>query len=91
MSDPERNAAATAPVGADELRNFAGSFATGVVVLTTTGEDGTLYGLTMNAVSSLCLEPPLFLACVARASATLPPLLESGAFALNILATQARK
>ena len=86
MSDPERNAAATAPVGADELRNFAGSFATGVVVLTTTVEDGTLYVLTMNAVSCVCLDPPLFLACVDKRSATLPPLLESGAFALNILA-----
>ena len=84
--DGDGNAAAMAPLGVDELRKFAGSFATGVVVLTTTGEDGTLYGLTMNAVSSLCLEPPLFLACVAKESATLPPLLDSGAFALNILA-----
>ena len=90
MSDADRdgdeNAATMAPVGADELRKFAGSFATGVVVLTTTDEDGALYGLTMNAVSSLCLEPPLFLACVAKESATLAPLLKTGAFALNILA-----
>ena len=86
MGDTDRNAAAIAPIGVDELRNFAGSFATGVVVLTTYGEDGILYGLTMNAVSSVCVEPPLFLACVARGAATLAPLLKTGAFALNILA-----
>jgi flavin reductase (DIM6/NTAB) family NADH-FMN oxidoreductase RutF len=86
VSDTDANAAAVAPIGVDELRKFAGSFATGVVVLTTYGKDGALYGLTMNAVSSVCLEPPLFLACVARGSATLEPVLETGAFALNILA-----
>ena len=86
MSDTDGNAGAIAPIGVDELRKFAGSFATGVVVLTTYGKDGALYGLTMNAVSSVCLEPPLFLACVARGAATLAPLLETGAFALNILA-----
>ena len=91
MSEAERNAAGAvsktiAPISVDELRKFAGNFATGVVVLTTYGRDGTLYGLTMNAISSVCLEPPLFLACVARGSATLEPLLETGAFALNILA-----
>jgi flavin reductase (DIM6/NTAB) family NADH-FMN oxidoreductase RutF len=86
VSDTDGNAALIAPIGVDELRKFAGSFATGVVVLTSYGKDGTLYGLTMNAVSSVCLEPPLFLACVAKGSATLEPLLETGAFALNILA-----
>lgn len=86
MSDGDGNAAAMAPVGVDELRNFAGNFASGVVVLTTTGKDGIPYGLTMNAVSCVSLDPPLFLACVDKESATLAPLLASGAFALNILA-----
>lgn len=86
MSDADQNAAAMAPIGADELRKFAGNFATGVVVLTTHGADGVFYGLTMNAVSCVCLEPPLFLACVDSGSMTLAPLLETGVFALNILA-----
>lgn len=86
MSDTEENADAGASVGVDDLRKFAGSFATGVVVLTACGKDGALYGLTMNAVSCVCLDPPLFLACVDRGSTTLAPLLESGVFALNILA-----
>jgi flavin reductase (DIM6/NTAB) family NADH-FMN oxidoreductase RutF len=74
------------PISSDDLRAFASSFATGVVVLTTRGRDGSLYGLTMNAVSCVCLDPPIFLACVDKNSATLAPLLETGAFALNILA-----
>lgn len=85
MSQGDQNAAQST-IGKDELRDFAGSFATGVVVLTTTGRDGSLFGLTMNAVSCVCLEPPTFLACVDKGSATLAPLLETGAFALNILA-----
>lgn len=86
MSDAEENAAVGEPVDAEDLRKFAGSFATGVVVLTTCGKDGALYGLTMNAVSCVCLDPPLFLACVDRGSTTLAPILDSGVFALNILA-----
>ncbi len=86
MNGGDQDGAALAPISTDDLRAFAGSFATGVVVLTTRGPDGVLYGLTMNAVSSVCLDPPLFLACVAKSSATLAPLLETGAFALNILA-----
>ncbi len=86
MSEPDGDSIDNSAINVDELRKFAGSFATGVVVLTTQGADGGLYGLTMNAVSSVCLEPPLFLACVAKESTTLAPLLDTGAFALNILA-----
>lgn len=69
-----------------DLRGFAGSFATGVTILTTIDGDGQDYGLTMNAVTCVCLEPPLFLACVDKDSATLNALMKSRVFALNILA-----
>lgn len=80
------NSDSVRPVEALALRTFAGHFATGVTVLTTRDKAGKRYGLTMNAVSCVCLDPPLFLACVDRKSATLAPLLETGVFALNILA-----
>lgn len=80
------NPADAQPVEPVELRTFAGHFATGITVLTTRDAAGKLYGLTMNAVSCVCLEPPLFLACVDKKSATLPAIEASGAFALNILA-----
>lgn len=85
MTNEDQNGADFEPLSAEDLRKFSGSFTTGVVVLTTRGKDGALYGLTMNAVSCVCLEPPLFLACVDSGSATLARLMETGTFALNIL------
>jgi flavin reductase (DIM6/NTAB) family NADH-FMN oxidoreductase RutF len=73
-------------IEAADLRNFAGHFATGVTVITTRAPDGTLCGLTMNAISCVSLAPPMFLICVDEKAATLKPLLESGVFAINILA-----
>jgi flavin reductase (DIM6/NTAB) family NADH-FMN oxidoreductase RutF len=68
------------------IRQFASCFATGVAVITTTDKAGKLYGLTMNAITSLSLDPPLFLICVDKRSNTLAPMLESKGFAINILA-----
>jgi len=68
------------------LRQFASCFATGVAVITTCDKAGKPYGLTMNAISSVSLDPPLFLICVDKKSNTLAPILESKAFAINILA-----
>lgn len=68
------------------LRQFASCFATGVAVITTCDKAGKPFGLTMNAISSVSLDPPLFLICVDKKSNTLAPILESRAFAVNILA-----
>jgi flavin reductase (DIM6/NTAB) family NADH-FMN oxidoreductase RutF len=68
------------------IRQFASCFATGVAVITTKDKAGKLYGLTMNAITSLSLDPPLFLICVDKRSNTLAPMLESKGFAINILA-----
>lgn len=69
-----------------ELRHFAGRFATGVTVITTRDKDGNFYGLTMNAVSCVTLTPPTFMICVDEKANSLKPILESGVFAINILA-----
>lgn len=68
------------------LRPFAGRFATGVMVVTTKDKDDGYYGLTMNAVSCVCLDPPTFLICIDKTANSLAPLMESRVFALNILA-----
>lgn len=68
------------------IRQFASCFATGVAVITTADRAGKPYGLTMNAITSLSLDPALFLICVDKRSNTLPPMLESMGFAINILA-----
>ena len=69
-----------------DLRSFAGQFATGVAVVTTRGPDGELAGVTINAVTSLSLTPPLFLICLDHKSNTLGAVLSSGKFALHFLA-----
>lgn len=69
-----------------ELRLFAGHFASGVTVISTRDKEGRFYGLTMNAVSCVSLNPPLFLICVDQKANSLKPLLDSGVFAINILA-----
>ncbi|MGR8921628.1 MAG: flavin reductase family protein [Gammaproteobacteria bacterium] len=74
----------TAP-SADDFRRACGLWATGVSIVTTAGADGTPYGLTMNAVSSLSLDPPMFLVCVDLNSDTLAPMLESRVYCVNVL------
>lgn len=61
-----------------------GHFATGVTVVTGRDEEGA-FGLTVNAVSAVSLEPTLVLVCLAWSSASLDRILESGAFAVNVL------
>ncbi|MBV9747300.1 MAG: flavin reductase family protein [Acetobacteraceae bacterium] len=67
------------------FRRVAGSWATGVAVITTIDADGRPFGLTMNAVSSLSLEPPQFLICVDRRADSLPVLEQSRLFCINLL------
>ena len=51
-----------------ELRNALGVFLTGVTVVSTCQQDGTPRGFTANSFTSVSLEPPLVLICVAKAA-----------------------
>ena len=51
---------------------------------------GAPVGTTANAISSVSLDPPLMLACLARSSETLAAIRASGRFAVNILAAEQR-
>ena len=61
-----------------DLRGVLGQFATGVTVLTAGGENG--HGMTANAFTSLSLDPPLVLCCVARAARMHAAVLATGSF-----------
>ena len=78
---------ATSSSGVDTrlYRDVCGCFATGVTVVTTADESGGR-GLTANAISSLSLEPALFLVCVDLRATSYPILEQAGHFAINILA-----
>ncbi len=59
-------------------------FASGVTVVTTAHE-GRRFGLTASAFTSLSLEPPLVLVCLARKTPTHGVIEKSGVFAVNVL------
>jgi len=69
----------------EEFRKACGYWASGVSIITTRDTDGRPYGLTMNAVTSLSLDPPMFVICVDNRSDTLEPLKRSGVFCINVL------
>jgi 3,4-dihydroxy-2-butanone 4-phosphate synthase len=72
------------------MRNVMGHFATGVSVVTARDGEGAPVGTTANAISSVSLDPPLLLACLARSSETLAAVRAEGRFAVNILAADQR-
>jgi 3,4-dihydroxy-2-butanone 4-phosphate synthase len=72
------------------MRDVMGHFATGVSVVTARDAEGAPIGTTANAISSVSLDPPLLLACLARSSETLAAIRERGRFAVNVLAADQR-
>ncbi|HEY7596962.1 MAG TPA: flavin reductase family protein [Actinophytocola sp.] len=76
-------AATPSPKG---LRDVMSSFATGVTVLTAGGEHG--HGMTANAFSSVSLDPPMVLCCIARTAQMHEAILRSRHFAVNVLSAE---
>ena len=68
----------------NDFRSTVGSFATGVTVVTTRGEEHA-YGMTANAFSSVSLAPPLVLVCVIAGSEGSRHIQRNRCFAVNIL------
>jgi flavin reductase (DIM6/NTAB) family NADH-FMN oxidoreductase RutF len=68
------------------LRNAFGAFATGVTVITTRQPDGTPRGFTANSFTSVSLDPPLLLVCVAKTARSADVFANAAHFAVNILA-----
>ena len=69
-----------------DFRDAVGRFASGVTVVTTAGPDGP-HGVTVNAFSSLSLDPPMVLVCLGTAGRSAGIIAAAGHFAVNILAT----
>ena len=68
------------------LRNAFGAFATGVTIVTTRQPDGTPRGFTANSFSSVSLDPPLLLVCLAKTAHSADVFRAAPHFAVNILA-----
>jgi 3-hydroxy-9,10-secoandrosta-1,3,5(10)-triene-9,17-dione monooxygenase reductase component len=69
---------------AAEFRRTLGQFATGVTIITAI-DDGEPAGVAANSFTSVSLDPPLVLFCVARTSTTWPRIERARKFAVNVL------
>ena len=75
------------PVDPQAFKQAMSQFASGVTVVTTVHE-GKRYGITASSFSSLSLDPPLVLVCLARKTKAHGVVEKSGVFAVNVLAAQ---
>ena len=67
------------------LRDALGCFGTGVTVVTTLDQAGQPVGLTANSFTSVSLDPPLLLVCLARSAGSLPAFQAGENFGVNVL------
>jgi len=67
------------------FRQLCGRFPTGVVVLTTTADDGRPVGMTANSFTSVSLDPPLVSINVDHHAAMHRHMARAERFALNVL------
>lgn len=67
------------------FRDALGCFATGVTVVTAMCPDGSPIGLTANSFTSVSLDPPMLLVCIANSAGSAPFLRDAERFAVNVL------
>ncbi len=67
------------------LRGVMGCFPTGVTVVAALDPNGSPFGLTVNAFTSVSLDPPLVLVCIDRRASSHDLLLSAARFTVNIL------
>ncbi|MEV5346817.1 flavin reductase family protein [Streptomyces achromogenes] len=71
------------PLASSSLRDAMACFATGVIVLSVGGED--IHGMTANAFTSVSLDPPTVLCCVARDAVMHKALTSQRRFGISVL------
>jgi len=77
--------AASGPDDLRALRDAFGAFVTGVTVVTALDHARAPFGFTANSFTSVSLDPPLVLVCLARSSANLGVFEAAPGFAVNVL------
>lgn len=71
-----------------DLRQILGKFLTGVTVVTTIDQHDVPVGFTANSFTSVSLDPPLVLVCIAKSAGLSAVFRRASAFAINILSTE---
>lgn len=80
---PTLNQVAT--VTEQDFRQALRHFASGVTVITTKDDAGTIHGMTATAFSSLSLTPPLILVAIARNTRCHAMIVTTGRFGVSVL------
>lgn len=74
----------------DGFKDALSCWCSGVSVVTTRGNGGLMYGLTVSSFSSLSLDPPLILVCIDSRNRFKDMVRESAGFAVSILDARQR-
>lgn len=77
--------ATTRAFDAAHFRKALSQFATGVTVITTRLDDGTLLGLTASSFNSVSLSPPLVLWSLSEQASSMPVFSGNSHYVINIL------
>ena len=72
------------------LRDALGTFATGVTIVTALSPPGEPVGFTANSFTSVSLDPPLILVCIAKSAAGYAIYNAASSFCVNILSDHQR-
>lgn len=72
----------------DLFRQAMTRFASGVTIVTTADAAGTWWGFTASAFSSLSLDPPLILVCLAASADSHPAFTSTAGFIVNVLGSE---
>lgn len=67
------------------FRDALGCFATGITVITAMTPEGAPVGLTANSFTSVSLDPPLLLVCIANSVSSAEVMRAAPRFAVNVL------
>ncbi|MBV8914891.1 MAG: alpha/beta fold hydrolase, partial [Acetobacteraceae bacterium] len=86
IAQTERTDGAAPAIDPRAFRRALGSFLTGVTVVATLQEDGSPRGFTANSFTSVSLDPPLVLVCIAKTASSCPVFTSAPHFSVNILA-----
>lgn len=80
--------ATTRAFDAAHFRKALSQFATGVTVITTRLDDGTLLGLTASSFNSVSLSPPLVLWSLSEQASSMPVFSGNSHYVINILGAE---
>ncbi|MCP3723097.1 flavin reductase family protein [Paraburkholderia sp. CNPSo 3272] len=86
MAEPMTAQPAQPAFDSAEFRRALGAFVTGVTVVTTIQPDGSPRGFTANSFTSVSLDPPLILVCIAKTASSYAVFSQTRRFAVSVLA-----